>query len=379
MKRPGILACTLLLAVALSLVVPCGDLARAGEPAAGRATDNVILLMTDGLRWQEVFNGAEESLMTEEPGGVKNVDALKQAFWHDTPEERREALMPFLWTVVAKQGQIFGNQAKGSKVQVTNGMNFSYPGYNETLCGYADPRIDSNDKKLNPNITVFEWLHRKPRFRGKSAAFAAWDCFPFIFNHERCGFLINAGYDPLIVSRPNPRVELLNRLRVETTQYFPDEPFDSIVIHTALEYVKDHKPRLLFLSLGETDTWGHAGRYDHYLASAHRADACFKELWETLQSMPEYRGKTSVIFTVDHGRGDAPVDWKSHGRDIARSEFIWLAALGPDTKALGERENVPLVTQSQVAATLAALVGEDFCSAVPQAARPIAGVLAQPE
>ena len=73
MKRPGILACTLLLAVALSLVVPCGDLARAGEPAAGRATGNVILLMTDGLRWQEVFGGAEESLMTEEPGGVKNV------------------------------------------------------------------------------------------------------------------------------------------------------------------------------------------------------------------------------------------------------------------------------------------------------------------
>jgi hypothetical protein len=91
--------------------------------------------------------------------------------------------------------------------------------------------------------------------------------------------------------------------------------------------------------------------------------------------MPEYRDKTSVIFTVDHGRGDAPVDWKSHGRDIARSEFIWLACLGPDTPALGERANVSPVTQSQVAATLAALVGEDFPAAVPQAAGPIADVL----
>lgn len=374
MKRPGILASTLSLVVALALVVAFGGLAPAGEPA-GRATENVILLMTDGLRWQEVFTGAEEVLMTKEPGGVKDVDGLKKAFWRDTPEARREALMPFLWNVVARQGQIFGNQAKGSKAQVTNGMHFSYPGYNETLCGFADPRIDSNDKKLNPNITVFEWLNRKPRFRGKTAAFAVWDCFPFIFNHERCGFLVNAGYDPLIASPPNARIELLNRLKVETTQYFPGEPFDSIVMHLAFEYFKEHKPRLFFLSLGETDTWGHAGRYDHYLAAAHRADACFKELWEILQSMPEYRGKTSVIFTVDHGRGDAPVGWKSHGRDIERSEFIWLAALGPDTPALGERENVPLVTQSQVAATVAALVGEDFCAAVPQAAKPIADLL----
>jgi hypothetical protein len=342
--------------------------------AAAAATDNVILLMTDGLRWQEVFTGAEESLMSKEPGGVKDVDGLKQAFWRDTPEARREALMPFLWTVVAKQGQIFGNQAKGSTAQVTNGMHFSYPGYNETLCGFVDPRIDSNDKNLNPNITVFEWLNRKPQFRGKAAAFAAWDCFPFIFNYQRCGFPINAGYDPLIASPPNPRIELLNRLKAETTRYFPDEPFDSFVAHTALEYVKEHKPRLLFLSLGETDTWGHAGRYDHYLNSAHRADACFKELWETLQAIPQYQGKTSVIFTVDHGRGDAPVDWKSHGRDIQRSEFIWLAVLGPDTPALGERSNVPLVTQSQVAATLASFLGEDYCAAVPQAAKPIADV-----
>lgn len=343
--------------------------------AADRATENVILLMTDGLRWQEVFNGAEESLMTTDPGGVKNVEALKKQFWRETPAERREVLMPFLWSVVAKQGQIFGNQAQGSTAQVTNGLNFSYPGYNEILCGFADPRIDSNDKNLNPNITVFEWLHRKPRYRGRAAAFAVWDCFPFIFNHQRCGFLVNAGYDPLTVAPVSPQIELLNRLKVETTRYFPGEPFDSIVMHLAFEYFKEHKPRLFFLALGETDTWGHAGRYDLYLEAAHRADACFRELWEMLQSMPEYRGKTSVMFTVDHGRGDAPVGWKSHGKEIERSEFIWLAALGPDTRPLGERADTPLVTQSQVAATLAAWLGEDYCAAVPQAAPPIKDVL----
>ena len=33
-------------------------------------------------------------------------------------------------------------------MRITNGLWFSYPGYNEMLTGAADPRIDSNDKKI---------------------------------------------------------------------------------------------------------------------------------------------------------------------------------------------------------------------------------------
>ncbi len=348
--------------------------AAAAEPAL-RATENVILLMTDGLRWQEVFGGAEEVLVSKEPGGVKDVEGLKAAFWRDTPAARREALMPFLWTVVARQGQLYGNQQKGSLAQVTNGLKFSYPGYNETLCGFADPRIDSNDKNPNPNVTVFEWLNRKPAYYGKVAAFGVWDVFPFIFNRERCGFLINAGFEPLPSSAATPRIELLNTLKAEMTRYWSAEPFDSLTIHSALEYLKQHKPRVFFLSLNETDAWGHEGRYDQYLHAAHRADACFKAVWDTVQAIPQYQGKTSILIVPDHGRGDAPIEWKNHGQKTPRSEFIWLAALGPDTPALGERANVSPVTQSQVAATLAALLGEDYCAAVPQASPPIADVV----
>jgi hypothetical protein len=347
----------------------------AGEPAAKRATENVVLLMTDGLRWQEVFTGAEEQLMNKANGGVNDVAALKAAYWRDTPAARREALMPFLWSVVAREGQIYGNQHKGSVAQVTNGMNFSYPGYNETLCGFADPRIDSNDKKPNPNVTVLEWLNRKPAYHGRVAAFGVWDVFPFIFNRQRCGFYINAGFEPMAEGKLSPQVELLNRLKAETPRRWADDPFDCVTFYTALEYLQERKPRVFFLSLNETDAWGHEGRYDEYLSAAHRADAYLKTLWETLQSIPQYRGKTSLIFSPDHGRGDAPVEWKNHGRKVARSEYIWIGCLGPDTPALGERSNVVPVTQSQIAATLAALVGEDYGLAIPEAGKPIADVL----
>jgi hypothetical protein len=110
---------------------------------AAPRTRNVIVVMTDGLRWQEVFQGADAALMNKENGAVSEPEALKKEFWRDTPTARREALMPFLWTTIAKQGQVFGNRTAGSEAWVTNGMNFSYPGYSETLCGFPDPRIDS--------------------------------------------------------------------------------------------------------------------------------------------------------------------------------------------------------------------------------------------
>jgi hypothetical protein len=242
--------------IAIALCLLPSFLARGAAPE--RRTENVILFMTDGLRWQEVFTGAEESLMTKENGGVSELGALKNAYWRDTPEARREALMPFLWTVIAREGQIYGNQHKHSTAEVTNGHKFSYPGYHETLCGFADPRIDSNNKFSNPNVTVFEWLHRKPAFQGKVAAFGVWDVFPYIFNRQRCGFPIHAGYEPL-EGKLSPRMEMLMMLRDETTRKWSTEPYDCFLFHTALDYFEQHKPRLFFVSLNETDAWGHEG------------------------------------------------------------------------------------------------------------------------
>jgi hypothetical protein len=91
--------------------------------------------------------------------------------------------------------------------------------------------------------------------------------------------------------------------------------------------------------------------------------------------MPGYRDHTTLIFSPDHGRGGAPVEWKSHGEKIPASKYIWMAFLGPDTKALGERSKIPAVTQSQIAATISALLGEDYNAAVPQAGKPISDVL----
>jgi len=81
----------------------------------------------------------------------------------------------------------------------------------------------------------------------------------------------------------------------------------------------------------------------------------------------------SLLLTTDHGRGATITDWTDHGTKVPAAETTWMAALGPGVPRLGVRESVT-VTTSQLAATIAALVGEDFGAAVPTAAAPLPGI-----
>jgi hypothetical protein len=100
---------------------------------------------------------------------------------------------------------------------------------------------------------------------------------------------------------------------------------------------------------------------------------------ETMQGMPDYRDQTSFIITTDHGRGSGLEQWKEHGVEQKGSENIWIAVIGPDTEAVSKRDNIPAVTQSQIAATIAGLLGKDFHHAFPNAAAPLPGITSHPE
>ena len=136
---------------------------------------------------------------------------------------------------------------------------------------------------------------------------------------------------------------------------------------------------MLFVGYGDTDTWQHMGRYDAFLETAHAFDAYLADLWRQVQSIPAYRDQTTLIVSTDHGRGSGPAEWKDHGAaQKEAAENIWIAVIGPDTRALGERRAISAVTHSQLAATIAALVGEDFRAFKPAAAPSLLDAFAAP-
>ena len=334
------------------------------------AADNLVFVTWDGFRWQELFRGADPELLNNEFGGIPRDLDLKSTYWRDSAEARRELLLPFFWKVLARQGQVFGDPDRNSTAKVTNGRKFSYPGYNEMFVGFADDRIDSNNKIANPNVNVLEYLNRKPEFAGKVAAFATWDVIDFILNRDRSGLLVHTGWTPIADEALTVGQRQVNDMVRELPRLWRGNVYDVVSYRTALEHLLRHQPRIIYLGLGETDEWAHARRYDLYLEAATRSDRYLGELWEKLQSIPQYKDRTALIVTTDHGRGGTPRDWTNHNAETDGAENIWIAAMGADVPARGIRVRVA-VTQSQVAATIASLVGVNFQQSSPDIAPPL--------
>ncbi len=81
-----------LLLVSLAVLVL---VAAAGAAPPAPVVTNVIVITLDGMRWQELFGGAERSLLGKDEKEITGSSSYRR-FWRETPEDRRAALMPYL-------------------------------------------------------------------------------------------------------------------------------------------------------------------------------------------------------------------------------------------------------------------------------------------
>ena len=365
-----------LLIVLLLLSVPSLAESNNATTASSKASHakNLILITIDGLRWQELFGGADENLLNNDKF-VRESSDTKAHFWHDNEEKRRQLLMPFFWNTVAKKGVVIGNRKLGSTMSVSNNWHFSYPGYSEIFTGIADPKINSNEKVPNPHISFIEWLNTQKSFDNKLAAFGSWDVFPYIFNVERNKMHVNAGFMPAQGYPLSREMKLLNAMQKEIPSPWHNVRLDSFTYRFAKDYLINQKPRVMSISFGETDDFAHDGHYDSYLSSAHQTDKFIEDLWNTIQTTPEYKNKTVLLITTDHGRGSTANDWQHHASEdavkeymkdlntfhhgIIGSENIWFAAMGPSIEAKGQVSTKNEIKQNQIAATALTLLGQN--------------------
>jgi hypothetical protein len=320
-------------------------------------SENLIIVTLDGFRWQELFSGADSVLIHNESFTPEK--SVREWYWHASGTARREALMPFFWSVIAKQGQLYGNREHRNFVNCANPHWFSYPGYSELFTGFVDRGIRSNDPVVNPNSNVLEFINAIPEFKGKVAAFATWGTLHQILRADQAGIYSNCGKRLAESDSLTDTEVLLNDLRTLINPR--GQRKDVFTFYYAFEYLKKKRPRVLYIGLDETDSFGHLGRYDQYLDAAHQADAMIGRLWEWVQADSQYRDKTTLLINTDHGRGQShKTSWKRHGRLAFGSSQIWFGVIGPDTPATGEVKSENQYYQKQLAKTAAAFLGLEY-------------------
>lgn len=323
-------------------------------------TKNVVLILIDGYRWQELFNGADFDLLNNKKYNPEDSLQRFKKFWSGDLNERRKKLMPFTWNYIVKHGQLYGNRNLGNDVNVMNPFWISYPGRAEILSGFVDTAINSNNYSSNPNKNVLEFINNQKGYEGKVVTFACWRATGRCLHKDKSNMLINVPWEDIQGNNLTEAEILANEMQHYIPQIWgDDERLDANVYALAKSYILANHPKVTYIDFGDTDEYAHAGKYENYLDDIFNLDAMIEKLWNLMQQDKFYKNNTTFFIVPDHGRG-LGAEWTDHGSATSHSNETWFMMMGPDTKPLGEMKTREQIFQTQYAKTFAALLGFDY-------------------
>jgi hypothetical protein len=133
---------------------------------------------------------------------------------------------------------------------------------------------------------------------------------------------------------------------------------DELSVFVAQRIMQHYAPSLLWITLHDIDV-AHAGAFSLYIDGIRRSDRLCRQIWDEIQSNPEYAGKTTLFIAPDFGRdGDDTVGgngFQHHRTGDVTSRTTWMMVLGS-----GVRENVVVdrpIQSIDLAPTLGAVCG----------------------
>jgi hypothetical protein len=315
--------------------------AVASKRDANHPAEHVILVVIDGVKWQDVFGTSEDA-----------VDA-----------------MPTLQRWMNVEGAVLGAPGMGTPMRATGPNWVSLPGYVEIFTGRMSPcqanecmlpRLDTFVDELPPSAPDGARL-------GGAAIVSSWEAIGPVVHAK--GATISAGRHYRVGKFDGPTEHQIDDAAKADPypgvwDYRPDASTASI----ALDVLRRREPQFLFVGLGETDEYAHRGIREGYLAAMRSADAFLEQLDETLRD-EGLASSTAVIVTTDHGRADS---FRDHGWAWPESKRVWLVAKGAGIEARGAVAAPVERRLANVAPTIRRLLG---VPASPDEAEPITELL----
>jgi len=135
---------------------------------------------------------------------------------------------------------------------------------------------------------------------------------------------------------------------------------DELSLYVTRQLMRVMAPSLLFVTLHDMDV-AHTGAFSLYLDGIQRSDRLCAQLWQTIQTNPEYKDRTTLLILPDFGR-DADGDpggngFQHHRTGSAIARTTWLLALGPNVRQNATVDR--LIESVDVVPTVGALLGFD--------------------
>ena len=309
-----------------------------------RTESAVVLVVLDGVRWQDVFVGPERSLLRGRGASLA---------W---PSAR--ALMPNLQQMLDTQGMAIGAPGHGAEMVTGGSQRISLPSYREIFAGKADTACLSNDCAKPPGRTVADDVYDQSGPRDV-AVISSWPNIARAASAESSRFVLSAGRKIVgreAVLRADDVIASLLDAGSHASPFPGEGDYrpDALTERIALRYLATARPRFIFIGLGDCDEYGHRNDYRAYLDALHDADAFLGELSVTLDAMGARGRHTTVLVTTDHGRAR---DFRDHGQWHPESGRVWLVASGGDVQGRGLVGSPRRHTLSDVAPTVRALLG----------------------
>lgn len=267
-------------------------------------TENVVLLVIDGPRMTETWQEATQAHIPN-----------------------RIALL--------KEGVFISNFRN-------NGLTNTNAGHTALITGVYDS-IKNNGKELPTNPSVLQqWLKQTNKDSSKAWVVVSKDKLEVLNNTK------NPDWNNKYMPKADAGVA------GNGTGYRTDE----VTIENFKKVITTDKPNVVVINLKDVDSYGHANKWNEYIQAIKTTDQSIKDIWDFLQSQPDYKGKTTLMVSNDHGRHlDGVKDsFVNHGDACLGCRHIEFFAMGPDFK-----QNTTISTgsyeQIDVANTMAELLG----------------------
>lgn len=314
-----------------------------------RAESAVVLVVLDGVRWQEVFGGVDGTLARERRSGA-------------TPWASARALMPNLHGLVERGGVALGRPGAGprrvAEIVATGPQFISLPGYLEIFAGRPDPACESNECARPPARTIADDV-LDATGADDVAIVASWPNIARAASADPSRFRLTAGRRRLECGddlQADPEIAALLGIGARTKAWPGEGDYrpDALTGRIALRVLETIRPRFLFVGLGDADEYAHRSDYGGYLQALRDSDAFLGALVAALDGMGARGRHTTVLVTTDHGRS---YDFRDHGRLYPESSRVWLVAGGDDVRGVGEAAPPRRHTLSDIAPTVRALLG----------------------